>query len=50
MGMIERRDGLGFPFEAFRELSGRDLDRDVAAQARIVRLIHLTHSACTDGS
>src|SRR5690348_13525046 len=27
-------------FEAFRELSGRDLDRDVAAQARIVRLIH----------
>ena len=46
--MVQRGDGLGFPLESFTELSGRDLDRDVAIQTRVSGAINLSHTPRTD--
>ena len=52
--MCERRDGSCFAFKApsqiriGRELSGKNFDGDVAAEARVPRAIHLSHSTRTD--
>src|SRR5712691_13020430 len=32
VGVIQRGDGFGFTFKAFRELRGGDLDRDITIQ------------------
>ena len=53
--MIERREQLRLALEsrdAIRiagEEGGEDLDRDVAAQARVARPIHFAHAARADG-
>ena len=50
--MVETGDGARFTLEAALpvgvggELGGQHLDRDVAAQTRIVCLPHFTHSPC----
>jgi hypothetical protein len=49
--MLERGQDLRFalesrePFSVGREELGQDLQRDVAAETRIARAIHLTHAA-----
>ena len=43
--MIQRRHGARFPLEPFAELGIGNLDGDVAAQTRIMRLVHLAHPA-----
>ena len=54
VGMVQRRQGPGFTLEAreplgvVRERLGQDLDRDIAVQRRITRLIHLAHAALAD--
>ena len=49
VGMIQRRDGVGFALETLAELGVGNFDRDVAIQARVVRLVHFSHSALADG-
>jgi hypothetical protein len=44
IGMIQRRNRLRLMLEAFGELRRRNLDRDVAPQARVVRPVNLSHS------
>ena len=44
VGVVQRGDGAGFAGEALGELRARDFDGDVAAQAVIVRAIHLAHA------
>ena len=52
--VIEGGDGAGFAREAFepRRIAGhvgrQHLERDVAAEPRIVRAIHLAHAACAE--
>jgi hypothetical protein len=49
--MIQRSDGAGFLLEAtqaigvFRESFRQDFDRNVAAEARVLRAKHFAHSA-----
>jgi hypothetical protein len=51
VGMIERREDFGFalesrqPFAIVGDISGEDLDGDLALQPRIARPIHLSHTA-----
>ena len=46
--MVQRGDRARFALEALGELLGRNLDGDVAAQARVVRAVHLAHAARAD--
>ena len=54
--MGERRDRPGLPFESLpevrrrSEMFGQDLDRHFAAQARVLRPVHLSHPSRADGS
>jgi len=43
--VIQCGDGFRFSLEAFAELRGRNLDRDIALLSRIVRFPHLAHAA-----
>ena len=51
VGMIQRREGLGFayeprePFGVAHEEIGQDLDRDVALELRVRGAIDLAHAA-----
>jgi hypothetical protein len=45
VGMVQRRDGSGFPLEAFSEMLGGDFDRYVAVEARVGGAVHLSHPA-----
>jgi hypothetical protein len=45
IGVAERGDGAGFGGEALGELSVRNFDRDIAAQARVMSPIDLAHAA-----
>src|SRR5215471_20529325 len=49
VGMIQCCDCLSFSLKAVTELRSRDFDRDVAIQAWIVRLPHLSHPTFADG-
>jgi hypothetical protein len=46
MGMVQGRDGSGFVFEAFGELSLRNFDGDDAIKACVARSINLAHTTC----
>ena len=46
--MVQRGNGLCLPLEALAELRGGNLDRNIALQAGIMRLVHLSHAAFTD--
>jgi hypothetical protein len=48
IGMIQRRNRLRLMLEAFGELRRRNLDRDVAPQARVMRPVDFVHPAGTD--
>ncbi len=51
IGMVQRRQQAGFPLEAGqplripRERFGQDLDRHLAAEARVHRAVHFPHAA-----
>ena len=55
VGVIEGRERLRFAREPGQAIGiagervRKDLQRDVAIQLRIVRAIHLAHSACAEG-
>jgi hypothetical protein len=49
VGMVQRRDGLGFAFVSFIELRGGDFDCHISIQARVARAIHLADAARSDG-
>jgi hypothetical protein len=49
VGVIQRRDRLGFALKAFRELFVGNLDGNRAIQARIAGLVDLSHPASADG-
>src|SRR5262249_45677404 len=50
-GMIQRRDGTGFAFEALfqierrRKMAGQDFDGDGPIEARIAGTVHFAHAA-----
>jgi hypothetical protein len=46
--MVQRRNGPDFTVKALIKALGRDLDSNIAARARVVRAVHLTHSAFVD--
>ena len=46
IGMIQRGDGASFTGKPLTELFVGYLDRDLAAQASIERLVHPAHAAC----
>ena len=48
VGVVQRRDRARLAREPLGELGVRDLDRDVAIQARIAGAIHLAHAARAD--
>jgi hypothetical protein len=51
VGMIQAGDGFRFAFEALpanrirRELSGENLDGDIAIKARVARAVDFAHAA-----
>ena len=47
--MIQRGDGVGLALEAFAEALVGNLDRDVAVQPGVARLVDLAHAARADG-
>src|SRR5579863_2452487 len=49
VGMIERRDGVSFLLETRRVLALQALDADDAIEARVARLVDLSHAARPDG-
>jgi hypothetical protein len=49
MGMIQRRDGMGFALETLAESDVTLLDGDDTIQARVARFPHFAHPACPDG-
>ena len=46
--MIQGGDGASLLLKAVREVLPGELDRDVAAQPGVARLVHLTHAAGAD--
>lgn len=46
--MVQRGDGVRFALKAFGEMFGGSFDRNVAAQARVVRLPNLTHATLAE--
>src|SRR5665213_3872808 len=48
VGMVQRRDRAHFAVEAFVELYGGNLDRDIATHTRIAGAIDLAHAACAE--
>ena len=54
IGMVQRRQNLGFPFEASKAIGirgqkrGRTLTRHFAIQSRVACAIDLSHAARTD--
>jgi len=45
VGMVQRSNHPRFPFEPFTEACGRDLDRHLAVQARVGRVVDFAHAA-----
>jgi hypothetical protein len=43
--MIQRSDGSDLTLEAIAEALSRNLDRHLAAHARVVRAVNLAHAA-----
>ena len=46
--LVQRRDGSGFTGEALAELRVGYFDGDVAAEAVVVRTVHLSHPTFAD--
>jgi hypothetical protein len=46
--MIQGRDGASLALDAVCEMLGGNLDRHIAVQAGVARLVHLTHAAGAD--
>ena len=47
--MIQRRDRAGFALETFVKLGLGNFDGDDAIEACVIGLVHVTHSASTQG-
>jgi hypothetical protein len=48
VGMVERRDHMGFGRESLREALGRNLDGNISIEARVASFVDLAHTASTD--
>ena len=49
VGMIDRRNRARFDLKPFGKLAGQQFHRDNTAEPRISGLVHLAHTARTDG-